>query len=124
MEERLDFQLPISLKSLLAQTDGVAEEIKVGPDQWICSGIVIYSIDEMIETNSYVKREYPDRNLRRFCFFSTAGTDGILFGFRTAPMDPADESVLAWYPDETADKRVADGLLQFLEGWCGGTTTV
>ncbi len=124
LEASLACRLPQSLRSLLAQTDGVTEEIEIAPDLWIVASIVIYSIDEMIETNSCMRRTYGNRLVNRYCFFSTAGTDGIQFGFRADPEDREDASILAWYPDETAAKCMGDGLHQFLTGWCSGTSTV
>ncbi|MDX1929462.1 MAG: SMI1/KNR4 family protein [Pirellulaceae bacterium] len=124
LEASLACRLPLSLRSLLSQTDGVTEEIEIAPDHWIAASIVIYSIDEMIDTNSYMQCSYGNRHVNRYCFFSTAGTDGIQFGFPADSEDREDASVLAWYPDETAAKCMGDGLLQFLTGWCSGSTAV
>lgn len=124
MEETLSCRLPMSLRSLLSQTDGVKEELEIENNHWLFASIVIYSVDEMIDTNLFMRREYRDRNVDRYCFFSTAGTDGIQFGMPPKLADQEDASVFAWYPDGTPDKHMADGLLPFLQGWCAGVATV
>lgn len=124
MEETLACRIPLSLGSLLLQTDGVKEELEIEHKHWLVASIVIYSVDEMIDTNLFLRREYPDQEIDRYWFFSTAGADGIQFGMRVKVADPEDSSVFAWYPDGTPDKYMADGLLPFLKGWCGGVATV
>ena len=124
MEELSACRMPMSLRSLLSQTDGVKEELEIEHNHWMVASIVIYSVDEMIDTNLFMRREYRDRKNDRYWFFSTAGTDGIQFGMPADLADRQDASVFAWYPDGTPDKYMADGLLPFLQGWCAGLATV
>jgi len=124
MEESFAHRLPLSLRSLLSQTDGVTEEIEIEHHGWMVSSIVIYSVDEMIETNLFMRRENGDRNVDRYWFFSTAGTDGIQFGMTASADVSEDASIFAWYPDETEDKHMSDSMLRFLIGWCTGRATV
>lgn len=116
--------LPESLRSLLQQTDGVTECIEVERHSWIESGLIVYSIEQMAETNRWCRDRYSERGVDRYCFFSTAGTDGVQFGFRATAERQPDVEVFAWYPDEAPDKCMAPGLLEFLAGWCGGSLTV
>lgn len=124
MEEVLACRLPMSLRSLLSQSDGVKEELEIENNHWLVASIVIYSVDEMIDTNQFIRGKYHHRNVDQYCFFSTAGADGIQFGMPAVLQYQEDLSVYAWYPDETPDKHMADGLLPFLTGWCAGFATV
>ena len=123
-EETLRCRLPRSLRFLLLQTNGVTEELQIENDLWIESGIVVYSVEEMIDANLYVRQAYPERNADQYCYFSTAGTDGIQFGLRARLNEQDDAAVFAWYPDQTREKRMADGLAFFLRDWCAGQATV
>lgn len=124
MEETLACRMPVSLRSLLSQTDGVTEELEIEHNHWVVASIVIYSVDEMIDTNLLMRRKYCDREIGRYWFFSAAGTDGIQFGMPAMVADQRDARVSAWYPDGSPDKIMADGLLAFLQGWCAGVATV
>lgn len=124
LEELLNCHLPMSLRSLLLQTDGVKEEIELEPGNWIIASIVIYSVEEMIDNNVFMRREYADRDAGRYLFSSTAGVDGIQFGSIATIEQRQDTPIFAWYPDQTPDKRMSDGLLPFLMGWCEGRSTV
>lgn len=124
IEELFNGHLPMSLRSLLLQTDGVKEEIEIEPSNWIIASIVIYSVEEMIDNNVFMRREYADRNVDQYLFFSTAGVDGIQLGSLATMEQRQDALIFAWYPDQTADKRMSDGLLPFLVGWCEGRLTV
>ena len=124
LEKSVGCRLPMRLRSLLLQTDGVTEEVEVAPNNWIEASIVIYSVDQMIDTNLSVRRAYSDRNVDRYLFFSTAGADGIQFGSIAASEAREDAEVFAWYSDETSDKRMANSLPTFLTNWCSGRSTV
>lgn len=124
LEESLACRLPTSLRSLLSQTDGITEEIQIEPDRWVVASVVIYSVDEMADNNLFMRREYADRNVDRYCFFSTAGFDGIQIGFCIDSGDCNPATVIAWYPDETADKCMGSDFLHFLTDWCAGRATV
>jgi hypothetical protein len=124
MEEALACRMPMSLRSLLSLTDGVTEELEIERNRWLVASIVIYSVDEMTDTNLVMRREYRDQKIGRYLFFSTAGTDGIQFAMSAELAVREDANVFAWYPDGTPDKYMADGLLSFLQGWCAGLATV
>ncbi|TWT91757.1 SMI1/KNR4 family protein [Stieleria varia] len=116
--------LPRSLRSLLLQSNGVAEELQLESGDWIESSIVVYSAEQMIDANVFVRQTFPERDPMRYCYFSGAGTDGIQFGLPVAADCPDDAEVFAWYPDQTPDKFLADGLATFLADWCSGQASV
>lgn len=124
MEQTLACRMPMSLRSLLSQSDGVTEELEIEHNHWLVASVVIYSVDEMTDTNLFMRRKYRDQKIDRYWFFSTAGTDGIQFAMPAELADREDASVFAWYPDGTPDKYMADGLLPFLQRWCAGLATV
>ncbi len=51
LEKSVGCRLPMRLRSLLLQSDGVTEDVEVAPNNWIEANIVIYSVDQMIDTN-------------------------------------------------------------------------
>lgn len=116
--------LPMSLRSLLLQTDGVTEELQLENGDWIESSVVVYSAEQMIDANVFVRQTFAERNPVRYCYFSTAGADGIQFGLPVGTDCLGDAEVVAWYPDQTPDKCVANGLAQFLADWCSGQASV
>lgn len=124
LEQVIGHCCPMSLRSLLLQSDGVSEEFQLESGDWIVSSIVVYSAEQMIDANELVRQRFPERNPIRHCYFATAGTDGIQFGVPVGTEGLDDAKVIAWYPDQTPDKCLADGLAMFLTDWCSGQATV
>jgi hypothetical protein len=61
MEQTLACRMPMSLRSLLSQSDGVTEELEIEHNHWLVASVVIYSVDEMTDTNLFMRREYRDQ---------------------------------------------------------------
>lgn len=123
-EDVLNTRFPFSLRSLLLESDGVMQMMAVKEGEWFDESWTVWPIHEIVEQNRWHREHYADRRLSRFLFFSSAGADGIMFGFPAADEPQADLDVYAWYPDETDDKLLSNGLERFLIGWRRGDICV
>jgi len=123
-ESRLQARIPSSLRSLLLETNGVMTMMSLDGEEWFEDLWTVWPLDEIIKQNLWHREQYAGRNVSRFVFFATAGVDGIQFGFPGTTELVDDAPVFAWYPDETHDKQMADGLSRFLEEWCSGRLSV
>ena len=123
-EDVLNTRFPFTLRSLLLESDGVMQMMAVKEGEWFDESWTVWSVHEIVEQNRWHREHYADRRLSRFLFFSSAGTDGIMFGFPAADEPQPDLDVYAWYPDETDDKLLSNGLEQFLTGWRHGDICV
>lgn len=126
VEETLNLRLPSVLRSLLFQTNGFNEEIELSPEVWMQTNIVAYSVEQILEVNQFHRDQqlYRDRNISKYCLISTAGVDGVQFCIRATLERSEDVPVYAWYPDETPEKCMGEGLFQFLDAWCSSKSSV
>lgn len=121
VERELRVVLPASLRRLLAESNGVMNTMSVAGGPWLNEDWLIWPIELILEENQWLRSMYDDRNLNRYVFFSSAGVDGIMYGFSHSQSSEPDFSVYAWYPDDTPDKHLGDGLESFVRGAiCGG----
>ena len=90
------------------------------------TNIVAYSVEQILEVNQFHRDQqlYRDRNISKYCLISTAGVDGVQFCIRATLERSEDVPVYAWYPDETPEKCMGEGLFQFLDAWCSSKSSV
>jgi hypothetical protein len=85
---------------------------------------IVWPAEEIWERNCWVRDAYAGRHVERYVFFSSPGTDGILFGCPASHESRPDSLIYAWYPDESDDKCVAQSLEQFIYGMVVGGISV
>src|SRR5262245_36064830 len=85
VEEKLNVALPVSLRSLLLESDGVMAMLRIEEGDWFENMWLLWSTSEIIQQNLLFRAESTRRTYRRIfddlVFFAGAGADGILFGF-------------------------------------------
>jgi hypothetical protein len=120
-------ELPASLKSLLHETNGVMELLKIG-NEWIENKWLVWPAQEIMIENLSLRRQAgdarSDRSFRELLFFANAGSDGILFGFRTMDGQANESSVCIWTPIDDTLTESGLPLDRFLEGWLTGAIAV
>ncbi|MBA3870752.1 MAG: SMI1/KNR4 family protein [Anaerolineae bacterium] len=116
-EARLNITLPIDLRSLLQESNGLYEtSVEVWPLK------VIWSIEE-IESENLAIRSDPTRaniymSFESLLFFAGAGVDGIMFAYPiTATGHVVDQRIIVWYPIEDSRPVLAFSLKDYLKRW-------
>lgn len=126
-ESQLEAVLPISLRSVLQETNGVIEMMAIDGGAWFESGWLLWSVEESVEANLRYRAKSAeaafDRDFRQVLFFANAGTDGILFGFPVSDRVCA-TSVVVWFPIDDEIVAFAPSLDEFISGWVSGRLTV
>jgi hypothetical protein len=125
-EARLNAKFPVSLRSLLLDTDGAMEMIKFDGGKWHNSMRFPWKVAEIVDQNLFyrTKTETYHRDFRKLVFFSDAGVDGILFGFSVMKGRVCAPGVVVWHPIEDELKKLAPSLEDFLSGWLKGTISI
>ncbi len=127
-ENRLRAKLPVSLRSLLQETNGVMEMLSVDGGEWHESMWLLWSITEIIEQNQFFRAETAngtnDRDFSRLLFLAGAGCDGILFAFPITGENDCASSVVVWHPIEDELTDIANSLEDFVAGWLTGAISV
>ncbi|MCA9030117.1 MAG: SMI1/KNR4 family protein [Planctomycetaceae bacterium] len=126
-EGRLLFSFSKELKKLLMETNGVMEMLSVDDSEFFENQWLIWPVDMIQDENlEYQQQRQTDEahsNRNQVLFFSSAGTDGILFGMRSCESTESPE-VVAWYPIDNETVVVANSLSEFIDGWISGTISV
>lgn len=126
-EAALNATLPVPLRSLLLETNGVMDMMAIDGGDWFESMWLLWKIEEVAEQNRYYRAARQERTHERdfssLVFFAGAGTDGILFAFPVIDGVCASR-VVVWHPimDELDD--LAPSLGEFLRGWLTSTISV
>lgn len=131
-EETLGAAFPISLRSLLLESDGVMDQMAVDGGDWFDNDLLVWPTAEIVEQNLHVRAEGMrgtyQRDFRELLFFAGAGADGILFAFPALAPGGTDRrcgpNVLTWHPVENELAEAAPTLEDFLRGWLRGEIAV
>ncbi len=123
----LQATLPVSLRSLLLETNGVMDMLSIDGGEWFESMWLLWTLEEIVAQN----RRHREANVRgvaardflNLVFFADAGTDGILFGFPVEDM-VCSPRIMVWYPLRDELVELAPSLEEFLRGWLTGAITV
>lgn len=126
-EAELNAVLPVSLRSLLLETNGVMDMMAIDGGDWFESMWLLWKIEEIVEQNRYYRaasvQGIEDRDFRDLVFFAGAGADGILFAFPVEDGNCAPR-IVVWHPIMDALDGIAASLEDFLRGWLAGTISV
>jgi hypothetical protein len=127
-EARLDAKLPVCLKSLLLETDGVMDMLSIDGGEWFKNMWLLWPLDEIVNRNLVLRAETAtgnyERGFQKLLFFADAGADGILFAFPVAASRECASNVVAWYPVEDELTGMSPSLEGFLRGWLVGDIAV
>ena len=121
-EARLGATFPPSLRSLLAQTDGVMDRMAVDGGEWFDALWLLWPVAEVVERNRSA-RAAAGGGPRGVIFFADAGCDGILFGHPVVGQT-CGPGVVVWHPMRGRVADLAPSLDGFLRGWLAGTISV
>jgi hypothetical protein len=120
IELQLHAKLPTELHSLLRETNGILELMKIDVRDWFENIWLLWSVERIISDNLAFRRESAqglyEGPFQDLLVFSNAGTDGILFAHPVTQGQVRSE-VVAWYPPEVELRQIASSLKEFLEGW-------
>lgn len=126
-ETALNASLPVSIRSLLLDTNGVMDMMAIDGGEWIESMWLLWTIAEVVEQNRFYRAATVEgtyeRDFRSLVFFAGAGADGILFAF------PVEDGICAprvvvWHPIMDELDELAPSLEDFLRGWLTSTISV
>jgi len=125
---RLNARLPVSLRSLLRETNGVMDMIAIDGGEWFDSMWLLWTVAEIIDQNLSYRAATEDetyhRDFRKLVFFADAGSDGILFGFPVMENRVCAPRVVVWHPIEDQLGEFAASLEDFLTGWLTGASSI
>jgi len=117
-EAQLGVALPIALRELLLETDGVRGNYDLP---------LIWSLDRIVRDNKIFRRDLEFRSLYMpfdaLLFFSDAG-NGDQFAFAIAGGQVRRPDVFVWNHEDDSRTWVAGGLRSFVEGWINGKISV
>ncbi len=117
LEHQLAVFLPDSLRSLLAETNGVTETMEV-QGELKSIGWIVFALDEIRRTNeshrTTLNEAWPDIRFEDFLFFSSPGVDGLLYAFVVDGTHCRDDDIVIWYPLDNLIKNIASSLEEFL----------
>ncbi|MFT3768649.1 MAG: SMI1/KNR4 family protein [Minicystis sp.] len=122
LEDQLGCPLPMPLRAVLEETDGVRESM-CHHGTWFEIGNPVWSCDEIAEENMRIRTltegpsAPPGMPEPAPLYFANAGVDGILFAFLVCPSGPEDRAVYAYYPIEVEWRRISPTLEAHLRGW-------
>ncbi|MDQ3005059.1 MAG: SMI1/KNR4 family protein [Chloroflexota bacterium] len=128
IENSLNCQIPMNLRDLLLQTDGVNEKMLID-GKYIASNIFIFSSKEIIEINSWFRKNEdqirPKKSFDEVLFFGQTGVDGICFALPTSNVE-GDKvgGVYAWYPIDCKFINIAETLEELTFNWPSGKLAV
>lgn len=114
-ENILNAVLPISLRSLLLESDGVMEMMAIDDGDWFESIWLLWNTEELVEQNCFYRAASKKgrTSATSVVFFAAAGTDGILFGFPVEKRACASR-IVVWHPIADELNEVAPTLEDFL----------
>ncbi|MDB5386211.1 MAG: Cell wall assembly/cell proliferation coordinating protein [Planctomycetaceae bacterium] len=121
-ESSLGLKLPSELRCLLAETDGMMEEMEL-EDDWIEIGWTVWSTIELVASNRRLRTatDCPSPLPPDLCvFFVNAGVDGVQFGLDLSRIEHESVPVFIWEPLEEVVRTIAPSLEAFLNGWLRG----
>jgi hypothetical protein len=130
LERQLNTLLSTDLRSLLLDTNGVMNLMKIDDGDWFEEHWLLWTVAEIIEQNIYLRRASmrPYDDNRPYCpradgllFFANDGADGI-FAHPVKAQRAAEPSVLVWTPIGDELTSIAWSLKDFVEGWLTGQT--
>ncbi len=82
---------------------------------------VVYSAwpleDAIVSQNLWHRDIYNEDGVNRYLFISSPGVDGIMFGFDATNTCREDGRIVAWFPDDTPVRTMADDFWSFFSGW-------
>jgi hypothetical protein len=127
-EARLNARFPVSLRSLLIETNGVMDMMAIDGGEWFDSMWLLWTVAETIEQNDNCRAATEDetyeRDFGKLVFFAGAGSDGILFGFPVTEDHVCAPSVVVWHPIDDEVEEIAPSLEEFLRGWLTSTISI
>lgn len=84
-EVSLNTKFPVSLRSLLLESNGIMDMMAIDGGEWFDEHWLVWTLERVVEQNlwfrSKVGKECYPRDFHKVVFFADAGSDGILFGF-------------------------------------------
>lgn len=116
VESALDLRFPDSLRTLLAETNGLYD-----PDAYLD---IVWGVEQIGRVNqAYRQEDWTLQYMTFECllFFAPAGVDGILFAYPISASGVVqDKNIIAWYPIEDSRPVVACSLRDYLTRWITG----
>ena len=120
LESALGGELPIEVRQLLTQTDGILDELLIEGD-WLVNDWLIWPCSELrLQVDQHREDGVPDEYLA----FSPAGADGILFLCSTGSDQGTQSPVSVWHPIEQTIETIANSLADFYVRWLRGEVKV
>lgn len=112
--------LPLELKGLLRETDGVIDLMEVD-GEWVETGWLFWSAEEIAKQNLWYRSgsagETYGLSFDDLLFFTGAGLDEILFAFALSSGRGKGPEIYVWHPRENTVEEVAPSLEAFVEAW-------
>jgi hypothetical protein len=128
VEACLGATLPVSLRTLLLESNGVLKMMAIDGGEWFESMWLLWTTAEIVERNRFYRAAAEngtyDRDFRNLAFFADAGADGILFGFSVMEGRNCAPAVVVWSPIMDELEECAPSLEDFLRGWLAGTISI
>jgi SMI1-KNR4 cell-wall len=130
VEQVLNVKLPTDLKSLLLETNGILEMLRIDDGEWFENLWFFWTTSDIIEENLHIRRAtmHPYDDNRRYCpradellFFAGSGWTDVQLAYPVNGEGLAESRVVAWYPILNELIELAPDLAQFIEGWLSGT---
>jgi len=122
VEANLGLRLPVSLRELLLETDGVGTAMFLG-GEWGRTDTDVWSCDRLEIENADIRADMegpcppPGAPEVAPLYFAPAGVDGILFAFLVRSSGPEDPAVYAHYPIEGEWRLISPTLASYFQGW-------
>jgi hypothetical protein len=127
-EVRLNARLPLSLRSLLLESNGIMDLMAIDGGEWFDNMWLLWTVSEMVHQNLAYRAETRKRTYGRafhkVVLFAGAGSDGILFGFPVMEDGACAPRVVVWHPIEDDLEGLASALEDFLRGWLTSTISI
>lgn len=122
LESQLGLRLPVPLRELLEESDGVGQMMYLY-DKWSRVHTEVWSCDTIAQENKTIRADPEGPLPPPFApesvplYFASAAVDGILFAFLMHPSAAQDPAVYAFYPIESEWRRISPSLEAHLHGW-------
>lgn len=118
LEETFDLELPMELRSLLEETDGINYE---------SGGYLIWPTTNILAENSDLRTDeiFAEYNMPfdSLIFFADAG-NGDFFGYKINADGEIPGDVFVWKHEDDSRICIASSLKEFIIGWTDGTIGV
>jgi hypothetical protein len=117
-EQTLHITLPLALRDLLEQTDGVDLQMRIRGD-WQTYQALVWPVEEIISNTQRFRQEHRLAAPTDVLPFSELG-NGDLFAFRTRQDD---NSIVVWDHEDDSLTPAYSSLQDFIEQWSTGDAT-